>query len=178
MIHMHYDVSVDGQTYRIELEKQDPSANAGERVVARWSCSLNGRVMAVDAALLAPGVLSLLIGTHSFSVRIWLAGDALELLVGGKQYSVTVLDPRSLRQQRAAARQDSGPLSLKASMPGKVVRLLKQEGDQVKAGDGIVVVEAMKMQNEIRSPKDGTLKKLLAQKDANVNAGEVLAVLE
>ena len=63
-------------------------------------------------------------------------------------------------------------------MPGKVVRVLANEGDILKAGMGIVVVEAMKMQSELRSPKDGRLKQLLAREGMNVNAGDVLAVLE
>ena len=63
-------------------------------------------------------------------------------------------------------------------MPGKVVRVLAKEGDILHAGMGIVVVEAMKMQNEIRSPKEGTLKRMLAREGMNVNAGDVLALLQ
>ncbi|PYV61479.1 MAG: hypothetical protein DMG97_43015 [Acidobacteria bacterium] len=69
-------------------------------------------------------------------------------------------------------------MRLTASMPGKVVRVLAKEGDALNAGMGIVVVEAMKMQNEVRSPKEGTLKKMLAREGMNVNVGDVLAVLE
>jgi biotin carboxyl carrier protein len=60
-------------------------------------------------------------------------------------------------------------------MPGKVVRLLVQPGDKVQAGQGLLVVEAMKMQNEIRSPKSGTVERVLAQEGQPVNAGQVLA---
>jgi biotin carboxyl carrier protein len=63
-------------------------------------------------------------------------------------------------------------------MPGKVVRVLSREGDSIEAGQGIIVVEAMKMQNEIKSAKAGTLRKLLVREGANVNAGEVLAVID
>ena len=63
-------------------------------------------------------------------------------------------------------------------MPGKVVRVLAREGENVQAGQGIIVLEAMKMQNEIKSPKAGTLQKVLAKEGANVNPGEVLAVIE
>ena len=63
-------------------------------------------------------------------------------------------------------------------MPGKVVRVLAREGENVQAGQGIIVIEAMKMQNEIKSPKAGTLQKVLAREGANVNPGEVLAVIE
>ena len=63
-------------------------------------------------------------------------------------------------------------------MPGKVVRILVEQGAQVEAGAGIMVVEAMKMQNEVKSPKKGTVQKLLVSHDAAVNAGDVLAIVE
>jgi biotin carboxyl carrier protein len=63
-------------------------------------------------------------------------------------------------------------------MPGKVVRLLVQVGDKVEAGQGLLVVEAMKMQNEIRSPKGGTVERLQVKEGQPVNAGEVLAWVE
>jgi biotin carboxyl carrier protein len=63
-------------------------------------------------------------------------------------------------------------------MPGKVVRVLAEEDDTLTAGQGIVVVEAMKMQNEIRSPRAGVLKKMLAHEGMKVNAGDVLAIVE
>jgi biotin carboxyl carrier protein len=63
-------------------------------------------------------------------------------------------------------------------MPGKVVRILTTPGAQVKAGQGIVVIEAMKMQNELRSPRDGKITAILVQEGKAVNAGEVVAVVE
>jgi len=63
-------------------------------------------------------------------------------------------------------------------MPGKIVRVLATEGEKISAGQGVAVIEAMKMQNEIKSPKQGTLKKLLAKTGMNVTAGEVLAIVE
>ena len=68
--------------------------------------------------------------------------------------------------------------TLKAAMPGKVVRVLVQEGDAVEAGHGVIVVEAMKMQNEVKSPKSGVVVKVSVAEGATVNAGEVLAVVE
>jgi biotin carboxyl carrier protein len=62
-------------------------------------------------------------------------------------------------------------------MPGKVVRLLVREGDHVEAGQGLLVVEAMKMQNEIRSPKSGAIERVLAKEGQPVNAGDVLCVV-
>ena len=81
--------------------------------------------------------------------------------VGSARFAVEVRDPRSLRG-RTHAGDDHGPRKIVATMPGKVVRLLVREGDEVEAGAGIAVVEAMKMQNEIKSPKKGTVQKILA----------------
>ncbi|MGA7302985.1 MAG: biotin/lipoyl-containing protein, partial [Candidatus Sulfotelmatobacter sp.] len=86
-------------------------------------------------------------------------------------------DPRSLRG-RARAADDRGPKKIVAPMPGKVVRLLVKEGDEVELGAGVAVVEAMKMQNEIKSPKKGTVQKIMATEGAAVNAGDVLAIVE
>jgi pyruvate carboxylase subunit B len=72
----------------------------------------------------------------------------------------------------------AGEQKITASMPGRVVRVLARPGEAIRIGQGIVVIEAMKMQNVVRSPKDGALKKLLVAEGANVNAGEVLAVIE
>jgi biotin carboxyl carrier protein len=98
--------------------------------------------------------------------------------VGSSSYVAEVRDPRSLRARKKKAGDESGPRKLVASMPGKVIRVLVSEKEEVEAGQGIVVVEAMKMQNEIKSPKKGIVRKLVAAEGANVNAGDVLAIVE
>ena len=79
---------------------------------------------------------------------------------------------------RTRAADHQGPKKITAPMPGKVVRLLVREGDSVEAGAGVAVVEAMKMQNEIKSPKKGTVQKILVSESNPVNAGDVLAIVE
>jgi biotin carboxyl carrier protein len=101
----------------------------------------------------------------------------LHLWVGSKRFAVEVRDPRSLRG-RTRAGDEHGPRKIVAPMPGKVVRLLVREGDEVQPGAGVAVVEAMKMQNEIKSPKKGTVQKILVSEGAAVNAGDVLAIVE
>jgi biotin carboxyl carrier protein len=73
---------------------------------------------------------------------------------------------------------NSGPQKLNAPMPGKVVRILVAVGDEVKAGQGIIVMEAMNMQNEMKSPKDGKVQKILTSEGSTVNPGDTLAVIE
>ena len=101
----------------------------------------------------------------------------MHLWVGSSRFSVEVRDPRSLRG-RARAVDDQGPKKLTAPMPGKIVRILATQGSDVEAGAGVLVVEAMKMQNEIKSPKKGTIQRVLVSEGAAVNAGDVLAIVE
>lgn len=165
---MRYDVSLGGRTYRLDLERKDE----------RWQCKLDGRESLVEASQISAGTLSLLVGGKSFTVQHQRTDFGLEISIRGARYEVSVEDPRSWRGRRSAAQSDAGPQRLTASMPGKVVRVLAREGDGIVAGQGIAVVEAMKMQNEIRSPRTGVLKKLLAREGMKVNAGEVLAIVE
>lgn len=169
---MHYNVSVNGTNFRIDIQKLNNGAES------RLTGALNGRELKLDAVLIAPDTLSLIIDAQSFEIRQERTDDTRNIYVRGTKYEITVRDARSLRNQRRTGATDAGPFQIKASMPGKVVRILSREGASLGAGQGILVLEAMKMQNEIRSPKDGVLKKMLAREGANVNAGEVLAVLE
>ena len=106
------------------------------------------------------------------------AGKAIGVIVGATDYSVTLTDPKRLRGASSAVAPAGEAARIVAPMPGKVVRVLVNVGDRVEAGAGIVVVEAMKMQNEMKSPKTGTIVALNVDVGATVNAGDVLAVVE
>jgi biotin carboxyl carrier protein len=164
---MTYEVAIDGKSYRLELSRAD----------GRWSCRLEGREIEADAVLVRADVLSLRVGNKAYEVKREQVAGEQQLWVGSSRFAAEVRDPRSLRG-RARAMDDSGPIKLTAQMPGKVVRVLARQGTQVEAGTGVIVVEAMKMQNEIKSPKKGTIQKILATEGAAVNAGDVLAIVE
>ena len=164
---MTYDIAIDGRHYRLELDRAERT----------WSCRLDGREMEVDAVLARPDVLSLRIGNQAYEVKCERLGADLHLWVGSVDFAVEVRDPRSLRGRTRAA-DDHGPRKLTAPMPGKVVRLLLSAGAEVEAGAGVLVVEAMKMQNEVKSPKKGIVQKILVAEGAAVNAGDVLAIVE
>jgi biotin carboxyl carrier protein len=164
---MHYDVTIDGKNYRLEINHAD----------GRWFCRLDGCDVEVDAILARPDVLSLRIGNMAYEVKSERVANELHLWVGSTRFAVEVRDPRSLRGRTRAA-DAHGPKKVVAPMPGKVVRLLVREGDEVEPGAGVAVVEAMKMQNEIKSPKKGTIQKVLVSEGATVNAGDVLAIVE
>jgi biotin carboxyl carrier protein len=164
---MIYDVAIDGKTHRLELNRAD----------GRWSCRLDGREVEVDAVLARPNVLSLRIGNQAYEVKCERVGAETHVWVGSARFSAEVRDPRSLRG-RPSTVDDRGPRKLTAPMPGKVVRVLVAQGAQVENGTGVMVVEAMKMQNEIKSPRKGTIQKILVSEGAAVNAGDVLAIVE
>lgn len=165
---MTYDVTIDGKNYRLELNRTD----------GRWQCRLDGREIQLDAVLSRRDVLSILIDGKSYEVKRERTVTDLHLWVGPVRYAAELRDPRSLRSRKGAGIDDQGPKKIVAPMPGKVVRLLVAEKAQVEAGQGILVVEAMKMQNEIKSPKAGIVQKLVATEGGAVNAGDVLAIVE
>jgi biotin carboxyl carrier protein len=162
-----YDITIDGKNYRLDLNRSEGC----------WSCRLDGREVEVDAVLARPDVLSLRIGNQAYEVKCERVAGDMHLWVGSARFAAEVRDPRSLRG-RVRAVDDQGPKKLTAPMPGKIVRVLVSQGAEVEAGTGVLVVEAMKMQNEIKSPKKGTIQKILVSVGAAVNAGDVLAIVE
>jgi biotin carboxyl carrier protein len=167
---MIYNVTVDGTIFRLELDQD----RGGEQ----WRCLLDGREIPIDAVLVQPDVLSILIDGTAYQVRRERLASEWRIWVGEQSCAVEASDPRSLRSRKIRQDGSKGPRSLVAPMPGKVVRFLVAEKSPVEAGQGVVVVEAMKMQNEIKSPKKGIVLKLAVSKGAAVNAGDVLAIVE
>ncbi len=166
---MTYDVVINGTTHRVELTK-------GEKT---WVCKVDDAMMEVDAAFTARDVVSILLGGKAYEVkRERSLGGETHMIVGSARYSSEVQDPRSLKTRRAKGGAEVGPQKLTAPMPGKIVRIIVPEKGEVEAGQGVIVVEAMKMQNELKSPKKGIVSKVLVAEGATVNAGEALVVIE
>jgi biotin carboxyl carrier protein len=117
-----------------------------------------------------PGVYSVLLDGRSYQARV----EEGVVTVNGFRYEIEVRDPRRWSRQSRGG-MHAGAQNIKASMPGKVVRVLVAVGDAVEAGQGIVVVEAMKMQNEMKAPRAGKVIGIAAKVGATVTAGEVLA---
>jgi biotin carboxyl carrier protein len=170
---MVYEVIVEARggrnSHRLELEKVDN----------RWQCRFDGEPhQIVDALIPRRDVLSLLIDGRSYEVKREQTATDLHMWVGSTRFAIELRDPRSLRARQKAGGDEKGPKKILAPMPGRIVRLLVDENSEVEAGQGIVVVEAMKMQNEIKSPKKGVVKRMLATPGAAVNPGDVLAIVE
>jgi len=162
------EVEVDGVLRRVVVERSD------EGCVVH----MDGRVIPVDISEPSPGVLSLLIGGRSYRCVRTVFADEETIAVSGRQHRVAVSDPRSLRSQRRRPGAGNGTLQIKASMPGRVARVLVAPGDAVMAHQGVVVIEAMKMQNELKAARDGRVAEVRVAAGDKVASGQVLAVLE
>jgi biotin carboxyl carrier protein len=136
---------------------------------------IGDRVIEGDAVEVATGTYSILVGGHSYEIRVEPTHGGLRVHAGAQEFAVAIDDPRAWRRRRHGAAEVEGRQEIVAPMPGKVVRVLANQGDNVEAGQGLFVVEAMKMQNEIRSPKKGKLENVLVKEGQVVNAGEPLA---
>ena len=156
-----------GTTRSVELVREEN----------RLRLTVDGRELEADAVEVAAGSYSILIGGQSLEVRVQPALEGLQVQAGGEEFSAQVLDPRAWRGQRGGMLEAEGRQQVTAPMPGKIVRVLVQAGDAVEAGQGLLVVEVMKMQNEIRAPKTGKVERLMVTEGQNVNAGEVLAIV-
>jgi len=166
---MKYEIVIDGA--RRSVEFTSPGNNA-----SRVKFTVDGRLVEACAVRISRGVYSILVGGRSLEVTTEETSNGLLVRANGREYGVEVIDPRSWQRGRGAGIELEGRQQLVAPMPGKIVRVLVAAGQQVDAGQGLLVIEAMKMQNEIRSPKSGTVEKL-AREGQTVNAGEVLAVV-
>lgn len=143
--------------------------------------SVDGRSYEFAVRELSGGEYLLHLGTEVFRCRVEAKENArhsFEVFLRGRSNDVKVIDPKRLRSGQGAAAHDPGAAEVLSPMRGKIVRVLVEQGSQVKAGDGIVIVEAMKMQNEMKSPKAGVVASITAIAGATVNAGDVLAVIE
>ena len=160
-------IEIEGRQRRVELPAEVSEGGA-------LKCSVDGTAIEVDARVGEPGVLSLVMDGRQY--RCVLDGDAV--IVRGRRFAFAVEDPRSLRGRHGAGEGASGPRTVKAPMPGRVVRVLVAEGDEVAEHQGVVVIEAMKMQNELKSPKAGRVIRVAVAVDTTVGSGEALVVIE
>src|SRR6266478_8121490 len=170
---MKFEVQLGGQagktTRIVDLERDDKG----------WRVTLDGRPVAADAVEVAPNTLSILLAGQSYEICVAPSVDGkLKLQTGAHEFTAEVIDPRAWGGRRHGTVEAEGRQQILAPMPGKIVRILVREGDPVEAGQGLLVVEAMKMQNEIRSPKSGVIERVLAAEGQPVNAGEILAWID
>lgn len=156
-------VEIDGKPRAVEL-----AGNGME-----WQIVENGSARLASIVEVEPGVFSIVIEGRSYEARVF--DGAVD--IGGRKLPVTVSDPR-LYKGSTGAQGAGGRAAVSTPMPGRVIRVLVGQGDSVEAGQGVVVVEAMKMQNEMKAPRAGRVVSVSAREGAAVGAGESLVVIE
>ena len=162
---MKYEILIGGKVAALSVagERFEYQREGGKAIERPYSASPVG-----------DGTWSVLIDGRSYAVAILSAG---EISVNGRVFQVDVFDPRELRGRRSAV-DSRGPQSITAPMPGRVIRVLVDPGQEVAAGEGLIVVEAMKMQNEMKAPRAGRVAAVKTVAGATVSAGDVLLVVE
>jgi acetyl/propionyl-CoA carboxylase alpha subunit len=163
-------LGIGGKRLRVELG----GTVSGGLGAGPMECSIDGRAVRADVRMLEPGVMSLVVEGRQYGCV--LDGDGV--VIGGRRYGFELDDPRSLQGRRGAGGGAEGPRSVKAPMPGRVVRVLVEAGEDVAEGRGVVVIEAMKMQNELKSPKAGRVVRIGVGVGDTVGSGDVLVVVE
>jgi len=143
----------------------------------RWRVCIDGRDHVVDSRETSPGSFSLLIEHAAAEVSVTSRGEEFQVVVGGRTHRLRLLDERAMRRRERSASADGGR-EVRAAMPGKVVAVLVEKGTAVERGQGILVLEAMKMENEIQAPRSGTVTDIRVQPGQAVEAGELLAQID
>ncbi len=172
---MLFDVEINGRACQVSVEREE----------GRYRVTVGGRTHLVDSARVDERTVSLiLLGQHASSYEVGILEtaepDELEVYLRAGVVRCRVSSGRA-RAARGGARAETGAAGVQrvtAPMPGKVLRVLVAAGDEVRARQGLVVVEAMKMENELRSPKDGRVKEVHATQGMSVEAGRLLVVIE
>lgn len=167
---MKYYAQVDGQAIEMDIEEQ------GENLKIRIE---HETLLADLLEIAAPSLYSIILDNDSYEVSIERRDDQYVVLIAGELYTVKVQDERTRRLAAVApkARASEGEVVIKAPMPGMVVALDVSLGDVVEKGQGLLVLEAMKMQNELRAPRPGTIKSVNVQQGERVEHGRVMIVL-
>ncbi|MBI3179077.1 MAG: biotin/lipoyl-binding protein [Deltaproteobacteria bacterium] len=169
---MHYVAMVGDKEHPVEITEVSPD---------RYQLSIEDRVYQVDARSITDTTLSLLLGDQVYDIESEVHPQSGETLrVRGHLMTIDVLDLRTVRLRKAThvTGGPEGPAAITSPMPGKVVAVLVAEGQEVQEGQGLVVVEAMKMENELHSPRAGVVRKLTAQVGVTVDSGVALCVVE
>jgi biotin carboxyl carrier protein len=177
---MKFVATMDGAQHTIECQRDEQNPD-------KFLMSLDGKPYEIDARKMPSQIVHVLMDNKSYDVdleRIAKKSDTLDgrihVRVRGRVLRFEILDERRIKMKEAQGfRFDvGGVVNIDSPMPGKVIKILKKEGDEVKEGEGVIVVEAMKMENELRAPKAGKVKEIKVKEGDAVEAGARLAQIE
>jgi len=160
-----YVVTVGDKSYNIEV--------GGDREIEIDSVPRQVDIQNIDGYSL----FSLLLDNRSYELIVEREGQEFRILLGGEMYTVRVTDERARRLMEAPARAPSGEVAVKAPMPGLVVAVPAKPGQEVKIGQGLIILEAMKMENELRAPRAGMVKAIRVSPGQVVDKDQVLVVI-
>jgi biotin carboxyl carrier protein len=160
-----FDATVEGRTLRVEVTARDD----------RYRVRIDGREHEVDYRETGRGFVSLLLSGASYEIGLERRGQGCVLHFPGATLEVELQE--AARGAAAGARRPAGPARVTAPMPGRIVRVLAAPGQDVQAGQGLVVMEAMKMENELRAPRPGRVDHVAVREGQAVETGALLAVL-
>lgn len=167
---MAYVAQLADQSYAVEIEEVSPSL---------YKVSVDGNEFFVDGKKTGRTNYSLIVDNRSFEIEVDKSEDEYRVLVDGRSYHVNLVDERRLRVGGGqASLQAQGRQRVSVPMPGKVVAVLVNVGDAVEKGQGLVIVEAMKMENEVRSPINGAVVEIRVKPGDTVEGGAVLLIVE
>ncbi|MGD2076777.1 MAG: biotin/lipoyl-binding protein [Chloroflexota bacterium] len=164
---MKYITSVNDEQYTIEIDQQG-------------RITVNGQSYDVDFQQLSEGgILSLLLNNQSLEAIVEERNGGWEVLIRGELYSVQVQDERAYRlaKARGVTAEITGEAAIKSPMPGLIIAVPVEEGQTVSKGDQIVILESMKMENELRSPRDGVVRRVHVQPGQSVEKNQLLATI-
>jgi biotin carboxyl carrier protein len=163
-------IEVDGESYFLEWR---PNGSQSEFTLS-GAANSSGNASINEVM---PGVFSVLLDTRSFTVHVGSRADELEVWTDNQRHSISVADTRD-RSATSANASIAGPIDVRAQMPGRVIKVLVELGAAVEAGQGLIIVEAMKMQNEMKAIRNGRVSKIHVAEGAAVAAGESLILIE
>ena len=163
---MKYIANVNNKEYTLEVDRND-------QIV------VNDRAYQLDFQLLEGGIISLLLDNHSIEAIVEEREKDWEVLIHGELYNVQVQDERAYRlsQARGTAGMESGEVITKSPMPGVILNILVTVGQMVKKGDKVIILESMKMENELRAARDGVVKRIMVNRGASVEKNQELVII-
>jgi biotin carboxyl carrier protein len=168
---MRYFAAIGGRERTVDIEAQEGS---------RFRVAIDGgESRIIDAEHLEGHVVHMLVDGQSYEVDLEEDGDAFNILVDDALFRLEVLDERKHRLRNARGKfHVAGPQTIRAPMPGKVVKLLAVQGSEVAEGQGVVIIEAMKMENELRAPKAGRIAEVFVSEGQTVENRAALVSIE
>lgn len=168
---MKLQAELNNENHEVEIKRD------GDKVFAR----VDEREYELEASEVEPNVFLLKNDNKIYEIFVSpqnSIGEPFQVRVKNFDFEIKLIDSKRLRGGNAAGGNADGIVEIKTAMPGKLVRILAEQGAEIKQGEPVLVVEAMKMQNEMKSPKDGVVKEIRFSEGATVNAGDVLAIIE